>query len=92
MRAMASQITSLTIVYTTIYSGADQRKHKNPAALDFVRGIHQWSVNSPQKEPVTRKMFPFDEVIMSKKGSRWYVSFINYIMALPKPTAFQSFL
>ena len=64
MTAMASQITSLTTVYSTIYSGADQRKHQSPASLAFVRGIHRWPVNSPHKGPVTRKMFPFDDVIM----------------------------
>ena len=57
-------ITSLTIVYSTVYSGADQRKHQSSASLAFVWGIHQWPVNSPHKWPVTRKMFPFDDVIM----------------------------
>ena len=61
--AIASQITSLTIVYSTVYSGADQRKHKSSASLAFLRGIHRWPVNSPHKGPVTRKTFPFDEVI-----------------------------
>ena len=42
MNAIASQITSLTMV----------------------RGIHQWPVSSPQKWPVTKKMFPFDDIIM----------------------------
>ena len=65
MSAMASQITSLTIVYWTFYSGADQRKHQNSVSLAFVRGIHRWPVNSPHERPVTRKMFPFDDVIMS---------------------------
>ena len=64
MSAMASQITSLTIVYSTVYSGADQRKHQSCASLAIVRGIHRWPVNSPHKGPVTRKMFPFDNVIM----------------------------
>ena len=64
MGEMASQITSLTIVYATVYSGTDQRKHQSSASLDFVRGIHRWPVNSPHKGPVTRKMFPFDDVIM----------------------------
>ena len=64
MKAMASQITSLTIVYSTVYSEADQRKHQSSASLAFVQGIHQWPVNSPHKGPVTRKMFPFDDFIM----------------------------
>ena len=64
MGAMAFQITSLSIVYPTVCSGADQRKHQSSASLAFVRGIHRWPVNSPHKWPVTRKMFPFDDVIM----------------------------
>ena len=35
MGAMASQITSLTIVYATVYLGADQRKHQSSASLAF---------------------------------------------------------
>ena len=65
MGAMASQITSLTIVYSTVYSCADQTKHQSSALLAFVRGIHRGPVNSPHKWPVTRKMFPFDDVIMN---------------------------
>ena len=64
MGEIASQITSLTIVYSTVYSDADQRKHQSSASLAFVRGIHRGPVNSPHKRPVTRKMFPFDDVIM----------------------------
>ena len=64
MGAMASQINSLTIVCSTVYEGADQRKHQSSASLAFVLGIHRAPVNSPHKWPVTRKMFPFDEVIM----------------------------
>ena len=64
MGAIASQITSLTIVYSTIYSDAVQRTHQSSASLAFVRGIHRGPVNSPHKWPVTRKMFPFDNVIM----------------------------
>ena len=64
MSASASQITSIMSVYSTVYSGADQRKHQNSVSLAFVRGIHRWPVNSPHKWPVTRKMFPFDDVIM----------------------------
>ena len=60
MSAMASQIISLMILYSTFYSDADQRKHQRSASLAFVRGIHRWPVYGP----VTRKMFPFDDVIM----------------------------
>ena len=64
MDAIASQITSLTIVYSIVYADADQRKHQSSASLAFVRRIHRGPVNSPHKWPVTRKMFPFDDVIM----------------------------
>ena len=60
MGAMSSQITSLTIVYSIVYSGADQRKHQSSASLAFVMGIHR----SPHKGSVKRKIFPFDDVIM----------------------------
>ena len=55
MGAMAYQITSLTIVYSTVYSGADERN--SSASLAFVRGIHWWPVNSLHKWPATRKRF-----------------------------------
>ena len=64
MDTIASQITSLTIVYSTVYSDADQRKYQSSASLAFVRGIHRRPVNSPHTWPVTRKMFPFVDVIM----------------------------
>ena len=64
MTTMASQITSLTVVYSIFYSGADQRKHQSSASLAFVLGNSPGPVNSPHKRPVTRKMFPFDDVIM----------------------------
>ena len=54
MGAMESQIISITIVYSIVYSDADQRKHQGPASLAFVRGIHRGPVNSPHKWPVTR--------------------------------------
>ena len=66
MGAIASQITSLAIVYSIVYSDADQRKHQSSASLAFVRGIHRGPENSPHKWPVTRKMFPFDDVIMNQ--------------------------
>ena len=64
MSTIASQITSLTIVYSTVYSGADHRKHQSSASLAFVQGIHRRPVNSTHKGPVTRKIFSFDDVIM----------------------------
>ena len=56
MGVIASQITSLTFVFSTVYLDTDQRKHQRSASMAFV--------NSPHKWPVTRKMFPFDDVIM----------------------------
>ena len=60
----AFQITTISIVYSTACSGTDQRKHQSSTSLAFVRGIHRWPVNNRHKGPVTRKMFPFDDVIM----------------------------
>ena len=56
MGVMASQINSFTTVYSTVYSGVDQRKHQSFASLAFARGIHRWPVNSPHKWPVTRNL------------------------------------
>ena len=41
MTTIASQITSLTVVYSIVYSDADQRKHQSSASLAFVWGIHR---------------------------------------------------
>ena len=65
MSSMASQVTSLMIVYWTVCWGPDQRKHQSSASLAYVWGIHRRPVNSPHKWPVTRKGFPLDDVIMS---------------------------
>ena len=66
MGAMASQNTSFTIVYSAVYSGEDQRNYRSSESLAFVRGIYRLPKNSPHKGPVTRKMFPFDDVNMRK--------------------------
>ena len=85
MSPMASQITSLTIVYSTVYSGADQRKQQSSASLAFVRGIHRWPVNSPHKWPATRKMYPFDDGIMFCENSATVYFFSNFeILVYPK--------
>ena len=78
MGTVASQITSLTIVYSTIYSGADQRNHQSFALLAYVWGIHRGPVNSPHNWPVTRKMFPFDDVIMTY----WFRIGYGYVVVL----------
>ena len=41
MGEIASEITSLTIVYSTVYSGADEWKHQSSASLAFVQEIHR---------------------------------------------------
>ena len=73
MGVIASQVTSLAIVYSAVYSGADQRKHQSSASLAFVRGIHRGPVNSSHKWPVTPKMFPFDDVTMRLDSRCIYV-------------------
>ena len=69
--AMASQIFSLTIVYSIVYSGAE--KNQSSASLTFVRGIHRWPVNSLHKWPVTRKWFHLimDWVVRVVYRDRW---------------------
>ena len=64
MKATPSEIIGVPSVYSTGRSGADQRIHQSFASLTFVRGIHRWPINTPNKGPVTRKMFPFHDVIM----------------------------
>ena len=68
MSSMASQITGASVVYWTVYSGADQRKHQRSTSLAFVRGIHRWPVNSPHKRPVTQIMFSFVDLIMRQNN------------------------
>ena len=68
MGVMVSHITSLTIVYSTVNSGANQSKRQSSRSLPFLWGIHRWPVNSTHKWSVTRDMIPFDDVIMLE----WY--------------------
>ena len=49
---------------TTVCSDADHRKHQSSASLAFVWGTRRWPLNFPHKGPVTRKIFPFNDVIM----------------------------
>ena len=69
--ATASQITSVSVIYSMVCSGTDQRKHEISASLAFVRGIHRWLVNSLHKGPVTRKYF----LLMT---SSWCACFVGY--------------
>ena len=74
MTMLASQITSLPVVCSIVYSDVNQGKHQSSASLAFVREIHRGPVNFPHKWPVTRKMFPFDDVIMW-----WYNKGTDYL-------------
>ena len=74
MTTMTSQITSLTAVYSIVYSDADQRKHQSSTSLAFMRWIHRGPVNSPHKWPVTRKMFPFADILMSHHFSLYQLA------------------
>ena len=69
---MAFQITVVSIICSTVRSGADQGNHQRSASLAFVRGIHQWPVDSPHKKTVTWKMFPFDDVIMRRSSTHGF--------------------
>ena len=66
MTTIASQITSLTVVYSTVYSEGRSKKTLKLRVTGLCVGNSPGPVNSPHKGPVTRKMFPFDDVIM------WY--------------------
>ena len=67
----------VSIDYSTVCSGVDKKKYQISASLAIMRGMHGWPVNSPHKGPVTRKTFPFDDVIMThfandkSHGNRW---------------------
>ena len=75
MGAMASQITSVSTVWSAVCSGADQRKHQSSASPALVRGIHRSPVDSPHKRAGTRKMFPFVDVIMQKSEKHCLIPF-----------------
>ena len=79
MTMLASQISSLPVVCSIVYSDVNQRKHQSSASLAFVREIHRGPVNFLHKWPVTRKMFPFDDVIM-----RWTTCYTSCPTKLPK--------
>ena len=67
--AMASQITSVPIVCSTVCSDADQREHQSSASLAFVKGNPPVTSGYPSKGPVTLKMFPFDDVTMTNRAA-----------------------
>ena len=82
---MAFQITGVSIVYSTVGKSPDQRKQQSSASLASVWGNHRWPAITPHKRPVTRKMFPFDDVITHvcntsaiHIGSNKYTQWIHY--------------
>ena len=79
MSAKASQITNPTSVYYIVDSGTAERKHQSSAALAFLRGIHRLQVKSPHKGTVTRKKFPFDDIIMKGVGDGLRSNFTWYV-------------
>ena len=80
VKTVASQIVGVSIICSTVCSGADQRKHQSFASLALVRGIQRWPVDSHHRGPVTRKMLPFDDVIVykTKSGFCHGVNRLNY--------------
>ena len=92
MGAIASQITSLTIVYPNVYLDADQRKHQSSMSLAFVGRIRRRPVNSPHKSPVTRKMFPFDDVIMIFESLPCWFTLLSHARSLETNTCLNSSL
>ena len=64
MSAMASGITSVSVVFSSVWSGADQRKHQSSASLAFVSGNHRSAMDYPHKGSVMRKLFPFGDVVI----------------------------
>ena len=94
MSMMASQITGISTVCSTVCSGADQRNLQSSTSRAFVRGIIQWPVHSPHKGPVMRKMFPFYDVMKfgqhcvchnhsdESKATYDFCKFLCYLMIL----------
>ena len=70
LSAIASEIISVLIVYWTVCSGTDQRKHHSSAPLAFVRRIYRWPMISPHKGLVTWKMLSFDDTILKDPWCR----------------------
>ena len=76
--AMASQITSISTVYSVVCSGTNQRKHQSSVSMAFGRGGPPVTGGVPSKGPVTGIMFPFFyDVIMFICKSYWRVSVLN---------------
>ena len=77
------------------------KKYQSPVSLAFVRGIHRSPVDSPHKGPVTRKMGPFDDVIMlslhdahatvMNEINFFQVQFVNQAGSASRPTGATKF-
>ena len=86
MRAISSQITEVSIVYSTVCSGVHRRKHQSSASLAFLRRIQRWPVNSPLKGPVTRKCFHLmRSLYRNAVQSAWNISYKLAIPRSPNP-------
>ena len=64
MSVMASQITDISIICSTVCSGVDQRRHQSSASLAFVRGIHRWPVDCSHKQYAAHDIRRVREVSM----------------------------
>ena len=85
--AMASQITSLSIVHAIVYSGRSKKKLKL-RVIGLCAEIQRWPVNSPHKWPVKRKMFPFDDVIMWSNNQCKYKPHTKGLYSLNDKTSY----
>ena len=102
LRAMASPITGVSIVCSTVYSGADQRKHQSSVSQAFMQRLHQWPVDSHHKGPVTWKCIHLmtsscfkmtDKIPAIVRAFRWLISvpiltLLNTIHELLKSESF----
>ena len=73
MTTIASQITSLTSVYSTVYSDADQRKHQSSASLAFVWGIHRDRWIPRTKGQLRGKCFHLMTSSCPKNTGKWTI-------------------
>ena len=83
---IASQITSFTLVYLIVYSGADKKKTSKLCVTSHCAGKSPGPVNSPHKWPVTRKMFPFDDYIMQLWTTHHITEPCDFRLSLHYPT------
>ena len=82
MSAMGSQITGVSIVCSIVCLSSDQRKHQSSASLAWVRENNRRPVDSPHKRPVTRRMFPFDDIIMKMIFSASLNGFVDSVLII----------